>query len=67
MLKAYKEGDKAAFSEVYWNEVRDFRLRVPLDADALRHEATERMATGETGIKLDYPQYPAFSWETDSP
>jgi hypothetical protein len=65
MLKAYKEGDKDAFSEQLWNAVRDYRLRVPQDLDALRAEARERVAAGETGIKLDYPVYPSFAWELE--
>jgi hypothetical protein len=66
MLKAYKEGDKSAFREDLWNEVRDFRYQVPNDLDALRAEARERVAAGETGIVLQYPVYPAFSWEPGS-
>jgi hypothetical protein len=65
MLKAYKEGDKDAFSEKLWNEVRDYRLQVPADLDALRNEARARVAAGESHISLDYPAYPPFSWETD--
>lgn len=65
MLKAYKEGDKDAFSEKLWNEVRDYRLKVPLDLEALRNDARERVAAGETGITLDFPVYPPFSWELD--
>ena len=65
MLKAYKEGDKGAFREDLWNEVRDFRYRVPADLDALRAEARERVAAGETRIDLQYPVYPAFSWEQE--
>jgi len=63
MLKAYKEGDRDAFDDDLWNEVRDYRFRVPLDLEALRSEARERVAAGETGIELNYPVYPAFSWE----
>ena len=66
MLKAYKEGDEDEFSEDNWNEVRDFRYKVPLDVDALRTLARERVAAGEAEIKLDYPEYPPFSWETTS-
>jgi len=64
MLTAYKAGDKDAFSEDLWNEVRDYRMKIPGDLEALRDEARERVAAGETGIKLDYPVYPAFSWDT---
>lgn len=64
MLKAYKDGDEDGFSEATWNEVRDFRYEVPVDMDALRAEARERVAAGETDIHLTYPVYPAFSWDT---
>ncbi len=63
MLRAYKDGDKGAFSEPYWSAVRDFRYQVPQDVQALRTEASERAAAGETDIRLNYPQYPAFPWE----
>lgn len=64
MLKAYKEGDKDAFSEETWNEVRDYRYSIPIDVEALRAEARTQVAAGETNIKLTYPVYPAFSWDT---
>jgi hypothetical protein len=63
MLRAYKSGDQEAFSETYWNAVRDFRYKVPKDVQALRTEAIERAAAGEPDIRLNYPQYPAFPWE----
>lgn len=65
MLQAYKEGDKDAFSEQVWNAVRDYRLQVPLDLEALRTDARERVAAGETGIRLNYPVYPPFAWELE--
>lgn len=64
MLYAYKQGDKEAFSEDTWNEVRDYRYQVSADVEALRTEAHERVAAGETDIQLNYPVYPAFSWST---
>jgi len=63
MLHAYKEGDKDAFSEDTWNEVRDYRYQVSADVEKLRLEAHERVAAGETDIQLSYPVYPAFSWD----
>ena len=63
MLRAYKAGDKEAFSEETWNEVRDFRYKVPADIKTLQTEARAREANGETNIKLNYPVYPAFSWD----
>lgn len=63
MLRAYKEGDKEAFSEKTWNEVRDYRYKVSEDVVRLRAEARERRAAGEADISLDFPTYPAFSWD----
>ncbi|MGB5489115.1 MAG: hypothetical protein WBN06_17120, partial [Lysobacterales bacterium] len=63
MLKAYKEGDKNAFSDATWNEVRDYRYKIPIDIEALRAEARTRVAAGETDIKLAYPVYRSFSWD----
>jgi len=64
MLHAYKDGDKDAFSEDKWNEVRDYRYQVSADVEALRVEADERVAAGETDIQLNFPVYPAFSWDS---
>ena len=64
MLRAYEAGDEEAFSEETWNEVRDFRYKIPADVEALRSEARQRVAAGETDIKLNYPVYPAFSWDS---
>ena len=63
MLHAYKAGDKEAFSEDTWDEVRDYRYQVSADVETLRVEAHERVAAGETDIQLNYPVYPAFSWD----
>jgi hypothetical protein len=63
MLRAYKAGDKEGFSEETWNEVRDFRYKVPADIKTLQTEARARVENGETNIKLNYPVYPAFSWD----
>lgn len=64
MLRAYKEGDKKAFSETTWNEVRNYRYKVSEDVVVLRAEARTRNASGETDIELTYPEYPAFSWDS---
>ncbi len=64
MLRAYKEGNPPDGFDDYWNEVRVFRLQVPMDVDELRREARNRTAAGEQNIQLNYPQYAAFSWET---
>ena len=63
MLRAYTAGDKEAFSEETWNEVRDFRYKIPADVETLQSEARTRVWAGETDIKLNYPVYPAFSWD----
>ena len=63
MLHAYKKGDKDAFSQATWDEVRDFRYQVPVDVEALQVEASKRVAAGENDIQLNYPVYPAFSWD----
>lgn len=63
MLRAMEKGDRTKFSDKYWNEVRDFRMKLPHDIAALRAEAYTQAAAGEDNIKLKYPQYPAFSWE----
>ena len=63
MLEAYKAGDDKAFSEKIWNEVRDYRFKVSEDVVALRAEARERVADGETDIHMNYPEYKSFSWD----
>jgi len=65
LLKAYKAGEEPAHFEDYWNEVRDYRMQVPRDLDVLRAEALLRVSSGERDITLEYPEYPAFSWETE--
>ncbi|NOR20748.1 MAG: hypothetical protein GQ538_11750 [Xanthomonadales bacterium] len=65
MLKEYKEGDQEAFSEEKWNEVRDFRYKVPYDISALKTMASDRVQAGESNIELEFPEYPVFSWEKD--
>lgn len=65
MLHAYKNGDREAFSQATWDEVRDYRYQVPVDVEALRADARERVAAGDTDIELNYPVYPAFSWERE--
>ena len=66
MLKAYKDGNTPELFEDRWNEVGDFRMSIPADIAALRADAYARVAAGESGIKLKYPQYPAFSWENQA-
>ena len=61
MLRAYKEGNAPQNFEESWNEVRDFRMQLAVDIEELRAEALTRVAAGETGIQLAYPEYPEFS------
>lgn len=46
-----------------WMELRPLRYSITGDMAALRKQALERTAAGETGITLTYPEYKAFSWE----
>ena len=65
MLHAYKNGDKDAFSQATWDEIRDYRYQIPVDVEALQVEARQRVAAGETDIQLNYPVYPAYSWDQE--
>lgn len=47
----------------YWHELADLRYTITGDLIALRAEARERVAAGETNITLDFPEYEKFSWE----
>lgn len=67
MLKKYKAGDKEAFSEDKWNEVRDFRYKVPYDIESLKTQARDQVAAGDNDVELDYPEYPPFSWDQEAP
>jgi len=67
MLKELKAGNEGGDFESYWTQVRNFRYKVPADVDALKAQAVDRVAAGEQQIKLDYPEYPPFSWETPAP
>lgn len=66
MLRAYKEGHAPDGFEGYWEEVREFRMRVPDDVASLREEAAERTASGAQEGALNYPTYSPFSWEEDA-
>jgi len=47
----------------YWTQLRNLRYSITEDLTRLREEARTRVAAGETGITLDYPEYPVFDWE----
>jgi len=65
MLKAYDDGDQPALFDATWMEVRDFRYKVAADIDMLRADALAQAAAGEKDIRLDYPEYAPFSWDTE--
>ncbi|MEM7432766.1 MAG: thioredoxin family protein [Pseudomonadota bacterium] len=65
MLKALKEGNRPDDFRSRWDELRDFRIRVWADIRALREEAGRRVSAGEADIELEYPRYPALSWESN--
>lgn len=46
-----------------WMELRPLRYSITDDMAALRQQALERTAAGETDVVLTYPVYKAFSWE----
>jgi hypothetical protein len=66
MLEAYKAGQEDEEFEARWNEVSEFRLAIPGAIEQLRQEAARRVAAGEQGIELDYPEFPPFSWQVDA-
>jgi hypothetical protein len=63
MLEADARGERDKFSNKLWDEVRKFRLKVALDVNELSSEAQRQVAAGDNDIRLNYPTYPAFSWE----
>ena len=63
MLEADARGERDKFSNKIWDEVRKYRLKVALDVSELRAEAQRQVATENHDIRLNYPTYPAFSWE----
>lgn len=60
---AMLEGD---FDQAVWQEVGKYRNSVAADVAALRAEVKQRIASGETGIVLAYPDYPPWSWSTQT-
>ena len=66
MLKAYKEGDAPAEFHSRWDELSDIRSAIPQRVEALYAEADRRVAEGEVGIELEFPEYPSFSWQSAS-
>jgi len=64
MLEAYKAGNAPEEFEASWDELRDFRMAIPDDIQALRDEAQRRVSEGEEVIQLAFPEYPLLSWES---
>jgi thiol-disulfide isomerase/thioredoxin len=64
MLEAYKAGNAPEEFDASWNELRDFRMAIPDDIQALRDEARRRVSEGEEDIQLAFPEYPLLSWES---
>ncbi len=67
MLEAYKSGNEPEQFEARWNELRDFRIAIPGELDALRQEARRRVGAGERNIRLQWPEHPPLSWEATRP
>jgi thiol-disulfide isomerase/thioredoxin len=65
MLEAYKAGNAPEEFDASWNELRDFRMAIPDDIQALRDEARRRVSEGEEDIQLAFPEYPLLSWESE--
>ena len=65
MLEAYKAGNAPEEFDASWNELRDFRMAIPDDIQALRDEARRRVSEGEKDIQLAFPEFPLLSWESE--
>ena len=65
LLAQYMNSDKKETSKEFtdrWEQVRDFRSRVPDDVQALIAQAKANVAAGSSA-PLTLPTYPAFTWE----
>jgi thiol-disulfide isomerase/thioredoxin len=65
MLEATVAGNKPEEFDASWNELRDFRMAIPDDIRKLRDEAQRRVTEGDEDIQLQFPEYPALSWESE--
>jgi thiol-disulfide isomerase/thioredoxin len=65
MLAAYKAGNAPEEFDASWDELSDFRNAIPGDIRELRDEAQRRVSEGEEDIQLQFPEYPALSWESE--
>ena len=55
------------FDRSVWMEIGKFRNSVAANLDELRAEVSRRIADGETGFVLSYPNYPPWSWSIEVP
>ena len=65
MLEQADNGNRPAEFDEYWRQVADMRAKFTDDLAALRSEARQLDAANEMEIALEYPEYPAFAWETE--
>lgn len=65
MLAAVKDGNKPEQFDARWNELRDFRVAVANDVQAIRDDVRLRLSAGEQEIDVDYPSYPPLTWESE--
>ncbi len=61
-LRVSGEGDNEEFM-FYWEQLSKMRYGLANTLINLRAEAVKRDALGEQNIKLDYPNFPALTWE----
>ncbi|MFT5674378.1 MAG: hypothetical protein ACI808_000294 [Paraglaciecola sp.] len=64
LLKSYKETDIGLTDEFEntWDEVKSYRTAIPGDVAKLVEQAKTKAENGDK-TALDFPEYPAFSWE----
>jgi len=63
LLEKSENGNEPDNFREVWREFSKFRYQITDDLAGLRAEARRRVAAGEENIQLDFPVYPAFSWE----
>lgn len=63
MLEAAQGGNRPEEFQSSWDELRRFRSAIPPTIHALRAEARQRVAAGETNVQLTFPEFAPFSWE----
>ena len=63
LLEARVAGNGPEDFDARWDELAEFRTAIPGAISELRKEVQQRQADGETTIQLQFPEFPAFSWE----